>query len=51
MVPLAERTAPYFAKDPDLYNSEDDFHPSAAGYARWADAIYPYLRQALQSAE
>lgn len=48
VVPLAEKTAPFFVEDPDRYYSSDDFHPSAAGYARWADAIYPVLESALE---
>ena len=48
VVPLAEKTGPVFATDPDLYNSEDDFHPSAAGYRLWADAIYPVLERATE---
>ncbi|MGH2754933.1 MAG: SGNH/GDSL hydrolase family protein [Actinomycetota bacterium] len=48
VVPLAAATARYFEQDPDRYYSADLFHPSAAGYERWADAIYPYLRDALE---
>lgn len=44
---LARVTGPLFAKDPDRYHSTDDFHPSADGYALWADAIYPVLEEAL----
>lgn len=47
-VELAEVTGPLFAEDPERYHSEDDFHPSAAGYALWADAIYPVLEDALE---
>lgn len=47
VVPLAERTRDFFAADPDKHYSEDEFHPSAGGYARWADAIYPYLEEVL----
>jgi lysophospholipase L1-like esterase len=47
VVPLAQETGPLFATAPDRYNSEDDFHPSAAGYALWANAIYPYLERAV----
>ena len=47
VVPLAKRTAPFFVEDPDDHYSSDDFHPSAAGYARWADAIIPELEAAL----
>ncbi len=46
-VELARVTGPLFAKDPDRYHSTDDFHPSADGYALWADAIYPVLEEAL----
>ena len=47
VVPLAEETARFFDEDPDRYYSADLFHPSAAGYERWADAIFPYLEDAL----
>lgn len=47
VVPLARETGHLFAAAPDRYNSEDDFHPSGAGYALWADAIYPYLENAV----
>lgn len=50
VVPLAERTGPLFAKDPERYYSDDDFHPSAAGYGLWVDAILPELRDALTGA-
>jgi lysophospholipase L1-like esterase len=47
LVPLADETARFFAGDPDRHYSSDLFHPSAAGYERWADAIFPYLEDAL----
>jgi lysophospholipase L1-like esterase len=47
VVPLADETRDFFAEDPDRYYSEDEFHPSAAGYGLWADAIFPYLEQVL----
>lgn len=47
VVPLADETRDFFAEDPDRYYSEDEFHPSAAGYGLWADAIFPYLEDVL----
>ncbi|HEV2757516.1 MAG TPA: SGNH/GDSL hydrolase family protein [Actinomycetota bacterium] len=47
VVPLADETRDFFAEDPDRYYSDDEFHPSAAGYALWADAIFPYLEKVL----
>ena len=47
VVPLAEETRSFFAAEPDRYNSSDGFHPSAEGYRVWAEAIYPYLKAAL----
>ena len=32
---------------PETFFSEDDFHPGPAGYAAWAEAIYPVLGAAL----
>jgi len=49
VVPLAERTGTEFGRKPALYNSADDFHPSAAGYGLWVDAIYPELKRAASS--
>lgn len=49
VVPLAERTAGFFVEDPDEHYSADDFHPSAAGYERWADAIAPVLEEAVEA--
>ena len=49
-VPLAERTGHFFAEDPGRFYSDDLFHPGPAGYALWADAIAPYLLEALASA-
>jgi lysophospholipase L1-like esterase len=49
VVELAEKTGPLFESDPDRYHSADNFHPSAAGYELWANAIYPILNQALGS--
>ncbi len=47
VVPLADETREFFAQDPDRYYGKDDFHPSAAGYALWADVIYPYVEDTL----
>ncbi len=44
VVELAEETGHFFAEEPQEHFSEDEFHPSALGYERWADAIYPVLR-------
>ena len=44
VVELAEETGHFFAEEPEAHFSEDEFHPSALGYERWADAIYPVLR-------
>lgn len=46
-VPLAERTGPYFARDPEDAYGDDDFHPGPGGYRAWADAIYPELQPLL----
>lgn len=47
VVPLADETRDFFIEDPDRYYSADEFHPSAAGYALWADAIFPYVEEVL----
>lgn len=47
VVPLAERTGPFFDADPEAHYGADDFHPGSLGYLRWADAIYPYLEEVL----
>ncbi|HWC13919.1 MAG TPA: SGNH/GDSL hydrolase family protein [Actinomycetota bacterium] len=49
VVPLAEKTGPYFASHPEDAYATDDFHPGPGGYRAWADAIYPVLTQALAS--
>ncbi len=45
-IPLASRTARYFGESPDGHFSTDGFHPSAGGYARWAEAMYPEVKTA-----
>lgn len=47
VVELAEETGHFFADDPARHFSRDRFHPSALGYERWADAIFPVLRSAV----
>ncbi len=47
VVELADETGPFFEAEPGLHFSSDEFHPSALGYKRWADAIYPVLQDAL----
>lgn len=47
VVPLADGTRDRFAEDPDRYYSADEFHPGPAGYALWADVIYPYVEDVL----
>lgn len=49
VVPLAAETGEFFRADPARYLSEDLFHPSAAGYEKWADAIEPYLDRVLDA--
>jgi lysophospholipase L1-like esterase len=44
VVELQEQTGHFFAEEPEAHFSEDEFHPSALGYKRWADAIYPVVR-------
>lgn len=48
VVELAKETGPYFAEAPETHFSSDEFHPSAAGYRRWADAIFPVLLETLR---
>lgn len=48
VVELAEETGRFFAEEPRAHFSADEFHPSALGYQRWADAIYPVLKHALE---
>lgn len=50
VVPLADRTRAFFRSDPETHYSADLFHPSSAGYARWADAFYPEVRAVLLGA-
>lgn len=47
VVPLAKITGPFFASDGDDAYSADLFHPGERGYMHWADAIFPYLRDAV----
>lgn len=46
-VPLADLLAPEFLAAPDLLFSEDQYHPSAAGYALAAHQLLPALFGAL----
>lgn len=43
-VPIAAATGPAFRREPDRYFAADRYHPSAAGYRLWADAV---LREVL----
>lgn len=47
VVELADETGHFFAEQPVTHFSEDRFHPSALGYKRWADAIFPVIKEAL----
>lgn len=38
-VDIGAETGPAFRADPERYLSSDEFHPSADGYALWADAL------------
>ena len=42
-VDVAGNTGDEFGDDPDRFYAEDDFHPSDAGYALWADAVLDAL--------
>jgi lysophospholipase L1-like esterase len=42
---IAGPTGPSFRHDPGRYFAADDFHPSDAGYALWADAVLRVLRR------
>lgn len=48
VVELAKQTGAYFAEAPETHFSSDEFHPSATGYRRWADAIFPVLLDTLR---
>ncbi len=47
LVHLAQETSAAFHKDPHRLHSSDDFHPSAAGYRVWAQAILPVVQRAV----
>jgi len=47
-VELAAETEQPFTDDPQMF-AKDGFHPSAKGYALWADVIEPVLRAAAAS--
>lgn len=51
VVELAEETGHFFANEPARHFSQDRFHPSALGFERWADAIFPILRAAVRESE
>lgn len=45
-VDIGAETGPEFRRDPGRYLSSDEFHPSADGYALWADALAAQVRSA-----
>ena len=45
-VDIGAETGPEFRRDPRRYLSSDEFHPSADGYALWADALAEEVRSA-----
>jgi acyl-CoA thioesterase I len=47
LVDLYASTEEELARDPEGLFSEDRFHPSDAGYERWAELMAPALRRAL----
>lgn len=49
-VDLAALTGPAFRRDPALLAS-DDFHPSDAGYAVWARALVPAVRELARASQ
>ena len=51
VVELAEETGHFFADEPGRHFSPDGFHPSASGYERWAEAIFPVLRSAVTESD
>lgn len=38
-VPIGPATGPAFRAEPERYFAADEYHPSAAGYRLWADAV------------
>jgi lysophospholipase L1-like esterase len=46
-VDLGHEAGPIFRRDPQRLHSSDEFHPSAAGYRVWADAIVPVVKRAV----
>lgn len=42
-VPIAAATGPAFRGDPERFFADDRYHPSAAGYGLWADAVVAAL--------
>lgn len=44
-VDIAGETGPIFRADPDRFFSADRYHPSDAGYRRWADAVLDGVRR------
>lgn len=46
-VDLAREAGPVFRRDPQRLHASDEFHPSAAGYRVWADAIVPVVQRAV----
>jgi lysophospholipase L1-like esterase len=47
-VDLYANTGPAFGHDPELFYSDDGFHPSDEGYRIWADVILDVLRAELR---
>lgn len=45
-VDIAGPTGPEFRSDPDRFFADDGYHPSAAGYRLWADAVLATPRSA-----
>ena len=44
-VNISGYTSEEFGDDPDRYHAEDNFHPSDAGYALWAEAVLEALEE------
>lgn len=44
-VDIAGETGPPFRRDPDRFFAADRYHPSDAGYQRWAEAVLDVVRR------